>query len=94
MLPGKDGLEICRELRLESGVPIVMLTAKTRHIDVVLGLESGADDYITKPFSAKELVARIRARLLPRHRQGRDPALRHRDGRRPTRSPRMASRST
>src|SRR5512133_67530 len=63
MLPGKDGLEICRELRLESGVPIVMLTAKTDTVDVVLGLESGADDYITKPFSAKELVARIRARL-------------------------------
>ena len=62
MLPGKDGLEICRELRLESGVPIVMLTAKTDTVDVVLGLESGADDYITKPFSAKELVARIRAR--------------------------------
>src|SRR6266545_2357463 len=50
-------------LRLESGVPIVMLTAKTDTVDVVLGLESGADDYITKPFSAKELVARIRARL-------------------------------
>src|SRR6266511_2812833 len=54
MLPGKDGLEICRELRMESGVPIVMLTAKTDTVDIVLGLESGADDYITKPFSAKE----------------------------------------
>ena len=63
MLPGKDGLEICRELRLESGVPIVMLTAKTDTVDVVLGLESGADDYVVKPFKPKELVARIRARL-------------------------------
>jgi len=63
MLPGKDGLEICRELRLESGVPIVMLTAKTDTVDVVLGLESGADDYIVKPFKSKELVARVRARL-------------------------------
>ena len=70
MLPGKDGLEICRELRLESGVPIVMLTAKTDTVDVVLGLESGADDYITKPFSAKELVARIRARLRRRDTEG------------------------
>jgi two-component system, OmpR family, response regulator MtrA len=70
MLPGKDGLEICRELRLESGVPIVMLTAKTDTVDVVLGLESGADDYITKPFSAKELVARIRARLRRRDTDG------------------------
>src|SRR6266508_2659244 len=62
MLPGKDGLEICRELRLESGVPIVMLTAKTDTVDVVLGLESGADDYITKPFSAKELLATLARR--------------------------------
>src|SRR5919197_1714735 len=70
MLPGKDGLEICRELRMESGVPIVMLTAKTDTVDIVLGLESGADDYITKPFSAKELVARIRARLRRRDTDG------------------------
>src|SRR3954453_10466072 len=70
MLPGKDGLEVCRELRVESGVPIVMLTAKTDTVDVVLGLESGADDYITKPFSAKELVARIRARLRRRDIEG------------------------
>jgi two-component system, OmpR family, response regulator MtrA len=63
MLPGKDGLEVCRAIRSESGVPIVMLTAKTDTIDVVLGLESGADDYIVKPFKPKELVARIRARL-------------------------------
>jgi two-component system response regulator MtrA len=63
MLPGKDGIEVCRELRAESGVPIVMLTAKTDTVDVVLGLESGADDYVMKPFKPKELVARVRARL-------------------------------
>ena len=63
MLPGKDGIDVCKEIRAESGVPIVMLTAKGDTIDVVLGLESGADDYVVKPFKPKELVARIRARL-------------------------------
>jgi two-component system, OmpR family, response regulator MtrA len=63
MLPGRDGLEVCRAIRAESGVPIVMLTAKSDTIDVVLGLESGADDYVVKPFKPKELVARVRARL-------------------------------
>jgi two-component system response regulator MtrA len=63
MLPGKDGIDVCREIRAESGVPIVMLTAKNDTVDVVLGLESGADDYIVKPFKPKELVARIRARM-------------------------------
>jgi two-component system response regulator MtrA len=63
MLPGKDGLEVCRLIRAESGVPIVMLTAKSDTVDVVLGLEAGADDYVVKPFKAKELVARVRARL-------------------------------
>jgi two-component system response regulator MtrA len=63
MLPGKDGIEVCRDIRRESGVPIVMLTAKGDTVDVVLGLESGADDYIVKPFKPKELVARIRARI-------------------------------
>ena len=63
MLPGKDGIEVCREIRQESGVPIVMLTAKSDTVDVVLGLESGADDYVVKPFKPKELVARIRTRL-------------------------------
>lgn len=63
MLPGKDGIEVCREIRGESGVPIVMLTAKTDTVDVVLGLESGADDYVLKPFKPKELVARVRARM-------------------------------
>ena len=63
MLPGSDGIDVCRQIRAESGVPIVMLTAKTDTVDVVLGLESGADDYIIKPFKSKELVARVRARL-------------------------------
>ena len=63
MLPGMDGIDVCRAIRQESGVPIVMLTAKNDTIDVVLGLESGADDYIVKPFKPKELVARLRARV-------------------------------
>jgi two-component system response regulator MtrA len=63
MLPGKDGIEVCRQIRSESGTPIVMLTAKGDTVDVVLGLESGADDYVVKPFKPKELVARVRARL-------------------------------
>ena len=63
MLPGKDGIDVCREIRAESGVPIVMLTAKSDTVDIVVGLESGADDYVVKPFKPKELVARIRARV-------------------------------
>ena len=63
MLPGRDGVEVCRSIRAESGTPIVMLTAKSDTVDVVVGLESGADDYIVKPFKPKELVARIRARM-------------------------------
>jgi two-component system, OmpR family, response regulator MtrA len=63
MLPGRDGIDICRAIRAESGTPIVMLTAKSDTVDVVVGLESGADDYIVKPFKPKELVARIRARM-------------------------------
>jgi two-component system response regulator MtrA len=65
MLPGKSGIEVCAELRTESGVPIIMLTAKSDTTDVVRGLESGADDYVVKPFNPKELVARIRTRLRP-----------------------------
>lgn len=65
MLPGMDGIEICNRVRAESGVPIIMLTARTDTADVVKGLESGADDYIVKPFNPKELVARIRTRLRP-----------------------------
>ena len=63
MLPGKDGIEVCREIRSESGVPIIMLTARHETNDVVRGLEAGADDYVSKPFKIKELLARIRARL-------------------------------
>ena len=63
MLPGMNGIDVCRVLRPDSGVPIVMLTAKTDTVDVVLGLESSADDYVMKPFKPKELVARVRARL-------------------------------
>ena len=65
MLPGMDGIEVCTRIRAESGVPIIMLTARTDTADVVRGLESGADDYIVKPFNPKELVARIRTRLRP-----------------------------
>ena len=63
MLPGIDGIEVCKRIRSESGVSIVMLTARGDTLDVVKGLESGADDYIIKPFKPKELVARIKARL-------------------------------
>ncbi|MDQ1464750.1 MAG: two-component system, OmpR family, response regulator MtrA [Actinomycetota bacterium] len=70
MLPGTDGIDVCRQIRAESGVPIVMLTAKSDTVDVVVGLESGADDYVVKPFKPKELVARVRARL----RRSDDPA--------------------
>ena len=63
MLPGMNGIDVCRSIRDESTVPIVMLTARTDTVDVVLGLESGAVDYIHKPFKPKELVARVRARL-------------------------------
>lgn len=63
MLPGVDGVEICRRIRAESGIPIVMLTARTDTVDVVVGLESGADDYVVKPFKPQELIARIKARL-------------------------------
>ncbi len=70
MLPGMDGIEVCRRIRAESGVPIVMLSARTDTIDVVVGLESGADDYVVKPFKPQELIARVRARL----RRGEEPA--------------------
>lgn len=66
MLPGKDGIQICREIREESDVPIVMLTARSDTTDVVAGLEAGADDYVPKPFKPKELVARVKARLRGR----------------------------
>ena len=66
MLPGLSGLEVCRQLRQKSDVPVIMLTAKDAEVDKVVGLEIGADDYVTKPFSARELLARIRAVLRRR----------------------------
>ena len=70
MLPGLPGTEVCRQLRSRSSVPVIMLTAKDSEVDKVVGLELGADDYVTKPFSSRELVARIRAVL----RRGAEPA--------------------
>ncbi len=66
MLPGLPGTEVCRELRTRSAVPIIMLTAKDSEVDIVVGLELGADDYVTKPYSTRELLARIRAVLRRR----------------------------
>ncbi|GGH65453.1 response regulator transcription factor [Rothia aerolata] len=66
MLPGQSGMEVCKQIRSTSTVPIIMLTAKDSEIDKVLGLELGADDYVTKPYSSRELVARIRAVLRRR----------------------------
>ena len=66
MLPGLSGTEVCRQIRQTSSVPIIMLTAKDSEVDIVVGLELGADDYVTKPYSARELLARIRA-VLRRH---------------------------
>ncbi|MCM3570712.1 response regulator YycF [Neobacillus mesonae] len=63
MLPGQDGMEVCREVRKKYEMPIIMLTAKDSEIDKVLGLELGADDYVTKPFSTRELIARVKANL-------------------------------
>ena len=68
MLPLKDGMEVCREIRKSFDMPIIMLTAKDSEIDKVLGLELGADDYVTKPFSTRELLARVKANLR-RHQQ-------------------------
>ena len=66
MLPGQSGTEVCKQIRQRSSVPIIMLTAKDAEIDKVVGLELGADDYVTKPYSSRELVARIRAVLRRR----------------------------
>jgi two-component system response regulator VicR len=63
MIPHKDGMEVCREVRKKHDIPIIMLTAKDSEIDKVLGLELGADDYVTKPFSTRELLARVKANL-------------------------------
>ncbi len=66
MLPGKDGMDVCREVRTRLDMPIIMLTAKDAEIDKVLGLELGADDYVTKPFSTRELLARVKAHMRRR----------------------------
>jgi two-component system response regulator RegX3 len=63
MLPGLSGTEVCRQIRTRSNVPIIMLTAKDSEVDIVVGLELGADDYVTKPYSSRELLARMRAVL-------------------------------
>jgi DNA-binding response OmpR family regulator len=73
MLPGMDGLEVCRRLRAEAAVPIVMLTARGHETDRIVGLELGADDYVVKPFSPRELVARVRS-VLRRTRAAGDPS--------------------
>ena len=72
MLPGLSGTEVCRQLRTRSNVPIIMLTAKDAEVDKVVGLELGADDYVTKPYSSRELIARVRAVL---RRQGEEDLL-------------------
>ncbi|MTT31080.1 response regulator [Terrilactibacillus sp. BCM23-1] len=69
MLPIKDGMEVCREIRKTYNMPIIMLTAKDSEIDKVLGLEMGADDYVTKPFSNRELIARVKANLRRHHQE-------------------------
>ncbi|TFC82598.1 response regulator transcription factor [Cryobacterium cheniae] len=76
MLPGIPGTEVCREIRTRSSVPIIMLTAKDSEVDIVVGLELGADDYVTKPYSTRELLARIRAVSRRRTDEaGEDPSL-------------------
>ena len=66
MMPGKSGLDVCRDVRARSPVPIILLTAKDAEVDKVVGLEVGADDYVTKPFSVRELIGRVRAQLRRR----------------------------
>ncbi len=66
MMPGRSGLDICRDVRGRSPVPIILLTAKDAEVDKVVGLEVGADDYVTKPFSVRELIGRVRAQLRRR----------------------------
>ncbi|GGC95073.1 transcriptional regulatory protein WalR [Thalassobacillus devorans] len=79
MLPNKDGNEVCREVRKKHNMPIIMLTAKDSEIDKVLGLELGADDYVTKPFNNRELIARVKANLRRRFQEPEDPATQSKD---------------
>ncbi len=73
MMPGLDGWEVCRRLRANGDTPIIMLTARTDDVDKIVGLELGADDYVTKPFNPRELVARVKA-VLRRYQAGKQPA--------------------
>lgn len=75
MLPGISGVDVCREMRTRSQVPIIMLTAKDSEVDIVVGLELGADDYVTKPYSSRELLARIKAVLRRRVEPDEDPGI-------------------
>ena len=75
MLPGRDGFDVCRAIRATDAVPIIMLTARSDPIDVVVGLESGADDYVTKPFETRVLLARVKAVLRRQERPASEPAL-------------------
>jgi DNA-binding response OmpR family regulator len=77
MMPGKNGFDVCREVRQTSNVPIIMLTARDEEIDKIVGLEIGADDYLTKPFSPRELVARVKAILRRAENGQRQPAETH-----------------
>jgi DNA-binding response OmpR family regulator len=77
MMPGMDGVEVCRRMRQRSSLPIIMLTAKRQESDVVSGLEAGADDYVTKPFSLRELTARVRSALRRMELDAARPALSH-----------------
>ncbi|HLR53581.1 MAG TPA: response regulator YycF [Pseudogracilibacillus sp.] len=79
MLPGKDGNEVCREIRKTKTMPIIMLTAKDGEIDKVLGLELGADDYVTKPFSNRELIARVKANLRRQQEIAKEPETTNKD---------------
>jgi DNA-binding response OmpR family regulator len=82
MLPGIDGLEVCRRIRKTSDVPILMLTARDEDVDKIIGLEVGADDYLTKPFNPRELVARVKSilrRATPERRQVESAVIRHGD---------------
>jgi len=79
MLPGRDGFDVCRAIRPHDQVPIIMLTARSDPIDVVVGLESGADDYVTKPFETRVLLARVKAVLRRQERPPEEPVLRFGD---------------
>ena len=82
MLPDMDGIDICRRIRQRSDVPILMLTARDEDVDKIIGLEVGADDYLTKPFNPRELVARVKSvlrRAAPERREAESAVIRHRD---------------